>query len=731
MPSTCTGSASPAGSAYGICTSSGRGCNFGRNGASRAAPLVVAAYGPIADARPLFISINAATFGMQGGNGQNVVALHLEFAGGDVFWDYTNATYNPGFITATATAASGQNQVVMPSPPPSNLINAANSLDWALYNFSNITAMQSQTSCTSMVGRINSISGSTLTLLNNIPTSYDIAIGDELVYLPFTCGNGGFSLGPNIVGFGYVEGLKVRGAPIGINPLTQPQTVEYYVRRNVVVDSASVGNRNQGIFIGDTHSASSTILVEENLTDHTGWRQYDPDCAPGQFLPAKCNGVASTQFYNFQGNPNNQSQGAYDHEDWGTANFYRNIMTNAAGSGSQVRSGGTVYNNFFGQNSTQATGGGIVVANNASYNVFANSTINWQGIMTATGVAGNVLTFAHVPQSLNTTGNNQCQPFNASNPSGISQTTNTSFTITPTTMTIAGPAVSVNIGDTIYCVGRGANFAAFGYSFDSTWTTPGTLGANTANPSDVQWNINTGTLPIAYIGGASAPGWSYGAVGSVARATGNVFANNWLMNQPGIGVLDQSLIVSVGTSAFCGTKVAIGVPQNGVSFPWHAGDSIVISGTLPSTMNANGSWVVDSYDNSTSPASICLAASTFGTGTWTAGTGVINGGVAWSNNHYYNVTGTLVSSTTAGGTSGAIASLSSFTPVTTTGCPQAANCPSPEGYAINSGLGTTMAEIIACARLNRLGAWDTRCTAPPMNNHIRQYTDASIPRPAL
>ena len=174
--------------------------------------------------------------------------------------------------------------------------------------------------------------------------------------------------------------------------------------------------------------------------------------------------------------------------------------------------------------------------------------------MAVTGVAGNVLTFSAVPQILNAAVA-ACQMFDASNPSGISQTTNTSFTFTTTTVTIGGPAISVSIGDTIYCTGTGANAAQFGYDMQAATTGGSTSGAPTQNNSNVQWNVFTGAMSSTYRGGTNGA-QSLIVETSATRATGSVVANNFMMNNSATALSDYSEIQNIDGTQLVAVKSA-------------------------------------------------------------------------------------------------------------------------------------------------------------------------------
>ena len=301
--SPCTGLAAPSTNSSGICTGTGLTCNFGRNGASSAAPLVVAAYGPLINARPRISSLNTG-FQAQSSNGNNLAVLSLKFDGAYLFQDYTNSTYNPGVILANAASGVGATTVSLASSPSSTIINSTNALQWSLYDFSNPTSLSGGSGTGGQ--RISGISGSTITLLNPISANYTIANGDRIVLLPEAGGNGGFFNDGIPLAWAYLEDCEFAGNSASFQPDAtsgSPVTVSLFIRRNVTHDFSSVAGRNQGLFLSDSFSTGSTVLVEENLFEHSGWRQVDPDCTPAQFMPSKCSGVASAQFENFYGNP--------------------------------------------------------------------------------------------------------------------------------------------------------------------------------------------------------------------------------------------------------------------------------------------------------------------------------------------------------------------------------------------------------------------------------------------
>ena len=726
--SPCTGLAAPSTNAPGICAASNFPCNFSnRSGLSAAAPLVISSYGSLTLNRPRISTLNYG-FSAQAGAGNNIAIVSLWFDGGWLFSDYNNSTYNPGFIAAASSSAVGTNTITLASAPSSSIVNNTNSGGWSIANFSNQTSLIGASGTAGL--RVASISGATVTLLSNIPTGFAVATNDRMVFIPANNSPGGiFNLGTPLQ-WAYVEDCLFEGTGMGLQSTT-PNAISYYIRRNVVHDASFVITRNQGIFLSDSFNTSSTVLTEENLFDHAGWRQLDPDCTAGQFLPSKCNGVASLQMENFYGNPNSQAQNSYDHENCCLLTYQRNISTNASGTGVQVRSGGILYNNFLARNAGGSTGGGIAWPNTVSYNVFSDITNSYGAILKVASVAGNVLTFTTgVPLSLGTSSQSVI-PFDASNPSAMNQTTNTLGTLVPTTstnpgsITINGPAISVAVGDTIYFNAG----PAFGYAFNSSWTNPATVSQNSANPSNVQWNVSTNALSQTFVGGANQIGWNYLALDN--RASGNVFANNFMMNNQSIGsgqggMVDQSEIQSIDGNASCGGQVRIGVFRNTLSNTWHVGDAITITGAQPSSMNANVSTTVASVD-ATPPNFLCLSGTTFGTGTWTSGTGLLNGGVAWGPNYYYNVAQPLYV-TPSGYTQ---PSLQSFTPVVTSGCPQAIGCPSIEGYDLSIGGDGTLSHFLDGAKANHKGAWDSRYTAPAVNHYIRAGTSATMPNPSF
>ena len=343
--------------------------------------------------------------------------------------------------------------------------------------------------------------------------------------------------------------------------------------------------------------------------------------------------------------------------------------------------------------------------------------------MAVTGVAGNVLTFSAVPQILNAAVA-ACQMFDASNPSGISQTTNTSFTFTTTTVTIGGPAISVSIGDTIYCTGTGANAAQFGHDMQAATTGGSTSGAPTQNNSNVQWNVFTGAMSSTYRGGTNGA-QSLIVETSATRATGSVVANNFMMNNSATALSDYSEIQNIDGNAACSGQVRVQVQGPN---QWTIGDSITISGSLPSSMNANVSTTVSNVIGS-NPTFLCLAGTTFGSGTWTSATGVINGGVSMGPNYYSNV-GTPISVTPAGYTQTS-PQLQSFSPVGTSGCPQALGCPSIEGYDLSIGGDGTLSHFLDGVKANRKGSWNAVYTAAAANFYIRNKNVGINSKPVI
>lgn len=725
--SPCTGIAPTYQTSYGICTAHGITCNWARNGTSAAAPMVIGAYGAYSKPRPRILSANTG-FSAISIFGNYIALASLDFSGAELFKDYTNTTYNPGILTATSSVSTGGTSLTLSGSPASSIINSSNVTSWFIIDLDKPTWFSNIASGASLL-KLATISGNTVTFAA-VGANYNITSGDRIMFQP-SVSSGGYFIDPTSFNFAYVEDSLFAGAGIGMQvngSFTWPNGPQWqlYIRKNVIYDSSSPATRNQGIFLDDTFNPSSTALVEENIVDHSGWRQVDPDCTPGQFLPSKCNGVASTQFYNFYGNPPAQSQNAYNHENCCNATYNRNILTNSQGSGTQIRSGGNLYNNLIYRNQTGATSGGIAHASVASYNTFGDLAYAYVSILTVRGVSGNTLTFDYVPQVLCSTGcgaSQTSQPFNASNPSGISQTTNTSFTTNSlaNTVTIGGPAISVSIGDTIYFVQTSP--AAWGYDINSVSTNNNGTPINAGYPTDAEWNVLTNSILGNYRGGTPVGGFSLAADITASRTTGTKIANNFMMNQAGVGLFDESEIQSVDGNAACSGAVRIGLL--GAS-SWVVGDTLVTSGIQPSSMNANGSFTVASLPDSTHA---CLSGSTFGAGSWTSGTGVINGGVAFGPNYYYNV-GTPISVVPSTYTQTS-PQLQAFTPVGTVGCPQALGCPSIEAYDLSIGGDGTLSHFIDGAKANRKGAFDTRYTAAAANFYIRSFTSATMPNPSF
>lgn len=719
--SPCTSANAPSTNSYGICSSSGTTCQFSKNGASANAPVLIGAYGPLTSARPKFITQNN-TVAAQATFGNNLAIVSLDTTLSFGVRDYTNATYNPGIITAASSSGVGATTIILSSVPAIiNSTNAANSA-WQVADLDN------QGHWVGIGGnrpgiQVNSISGAVLTLQTSITASQTVTAGDRMVLFPNNVGNGGLSFDPignQALTLFYVEDCVGQGIGYQVTgTYTWPNGPQWaiYIRRNEFYQSGTYDLRLQGIFLGDSFNPNSTALIEENVIDHAGWSQVDNDCTVGQFLPSKCNGVASSTLYNFFGNPSNQAHDAYNHENCCSATYQRNILTNAQGTGTQLRSGGYGYNNLIYRNQTGSFSGSIDHAGIVTYNVFGDLTYGYAAVATVTGVSGNTLTFTYLPQVVCSSSSGcaaPSQPFDATNPTGISQTLNTTFTMTNNTMTINGPAVTVSIGDVIYFVQNGS--AAWGFDVQSASTSNNGTSINNAYPTDLEYNVFTNSMLGTYRGGPSVSGDSIIGEIYATRATGSKIANNYIMNQANVGIRDDTQIQSVDGTG-CGGEVRIGLVSASTT-GWNVGDTIVTSGIQPSSMNANGSFTVGSI----STPFLCLSGSTFGTGVWTSGTGVINGGVTYSNNFAYNV-GTPSTTTQSTPTA--------FTPVNTAGCPQALGCPSIEGYDLSIGGDGTLSHFLDGAKANRKGSWNNAYTAAAANNYIRKYTSSSMPNPGF
>ncbi len=729
---------------YGIATSTGRAPNFNRNGLSALKPMVIMAVGPLSSGRAVIQSYwNCLDDAPNAGD--NLMYLGIEC--GNAFRD-PNSAYFPGIVISAATSAGGGSQYTLTAPLPAYM---GTGTGWYIANLDNPNSPVGNTN-----RQILSMDGSrTVITVQSLCALCSVNTGDRLQITTST--PGGIShANASQPTFFYVEDSRFRFSGIGIQPDIQTRVV---IRRSIIENGYIALGRAQGLFTGDTFSAASTMLFEENLADHNGWLQLDPDCTPGVVLPAKCGGLASlTAIENVYGSPANQSHGAYVHEMFGNATFQRNILTNNSGAGSQLRSGGTFYNNFVARNATGATGGGILVANNSTYNVFTQMSNGFNAILptSAASASGNTLTFAHVPYFQAVVG---ARVWNASNPSSI-PVNRTIASVTGTTITLNGSVTGVASGDLIYIgdvvqwgyqAQSSAGFATFTGSISGTTLTATAGGyvnggfvngmtitgsgvaantkvvgrltgtgkdgtyivdqsqtvASTAMSvlpiglgvtSNHQWNIYSDTVPAANGLGFYA-GYGFSAAGNITRAAGSVVANNFGMNLP-LFVEDNTVITAIDATG-CGGAARI--TFNGTT-GWQPGETATITGVTGMT-GVNGTWTVTVFDT----IRMCLVGST-PSGTWTGG-GTVNGGVAWSNMKYSNV----VSQATAN--SAALAAMSSFSPVGT---------PTVEYCDTQLGGGGYLADFIDRAREQRKGNWNLSATANAMNNCMRGQTDPTI-----
>ena len=96
------------------------------------------------------------------------------------------------------------------------------------------------------------------------------------------------------------------------------------ITRNEILDAYGIiGAGGGGIFISDNVAPGGSILLQENIVDHTGY---------------------NTSIWGAGGNV--FSQNIYIHQNNPPVSFIGNITSNAAATGAQVRNGGTIYNNL-------------------------------------------------------------------------------------------------------------------------------------------------------------------------------------------------------------------------------------------------------------------------------------------------------------------------------------------------------------------------------------------------
>lgn len=736
---------------YGLGLNNNRGTNFGRSGLSQEQPLIIMAVGPLANGRAV---IQTQFNCLQGAaaSTSNVMVMGIDC--GNAFKD-PNSAYAPGIITAAVATGGSSSTITLSSPLPAYM---GAGTGWIVVNLDNPNSNAFNTA-----RQILSIDGSrTVLTMQTSCAACSVAVGDRMQFNQGA--GGGFSFADaNHPTFFYVEDVRFRFSGIGLQPTTQVRIV---IRRSMIENSYAALLRGQGLFMGDTFIVGSTLLFEENLVDHAGWLQLDHDCTPGAVLPAKCNGVASpTAYETVYGAPSNQAQGAYVHEVMGTPSFIRNILTNNTGSGAQLRPGGTFYNNFVARNSNGATGGGILMNNTSTYNVFAQATDGFNSIAptTASTASGNtVLTFAHVSSFQTVLGT---KVFNASNPSSIpSGTTVASFT--PTTITLSAPVTGSGVasGDMIYtgvsvafsysaASASGATPVTFtgeingttltvtngnyttngvmnGYTVSGPGVIPGTkvvgrisgIGMNGTYIVDQSQTVAAGTaMLVSPVGFGRTTNHQWNIYSDLVPAVNRLgtysgYGLSVVGSQPrGLGsvfannfamnlplfIEDNTIITNI-TTTNCGSEARVTF-----SYPstdgWQDGDMITITGVGGMT-GVDGTWPILMVSGG-----MCLVGST-PSGTWTAGTGTISG-ITWANNRHSNV------ATLATANSRSLATMSSFVP---------AGTPTIESYAASIGLGATLADFINCARANRRGSRNAACTADAANNYIRAQTDASI-----
>ncbi len=769
----CTGAANTT-TTYGIGANTDRTSNLGnRAGTSSSKPIVIAAFGPIAVDRPKFMTINycvraavgtgnimvmhiectnpwrdprssyflAANPAVSSGAGQkNIVTvaasptaplirvtvastadlaaqpIYIASVGGvttaNGTWTSANYTIaspteidllgsNIGSQTYTSGGTVGQRTITVTNPLPAEM---GNGTSFRMYNYSNAAQMRLTNGDTGLYVSGVDTARTTVTLAGNITVGGQATAGDAIRFIGEETG---IKFAVDSANWVYVEGSKISFGSFSYQPSTLGVKIKMTCNliRNVIEFSYGIQTRYQGIFLGDTLDPQSTCQIRENMLNNNGWMLSDPDCMPLDGLPAKCGGVASEMPLATNGVVPDQSHGAYNHEWFGKTDYIGNILTNNSGAGSQLRAGGLAYNNFAVGNATNLYSGGIMFNNVTRYNVVAKARTQMFAISktTAATVSGNTLTFSQAPIWI---------PLNT-NYTILNATTGVSFgarqitAATPTTVTLNGAAFSAAIGDTFY----------FFYALTPQWGIGGFDNAGRLNAAgDVdpltnsvsEWNIAFDATSAAQSGIYGGFGHSMGT--STIRLAGSSFTNNWVRNW-NLGLEDRSQIQGVdGNSACAGLGIggtnAIRIQMKD-NFYFMIGDPIVLSGVAGITGTVNGSFTVASKPSS---GYLCLAGSSYTSGTWTAGTGVINGGVTFANNRYSGVN-TIADSTQSA------ASFSSFAP---SGTMTVEYCDAQLG---GSGY---LSDFVNRARENRLGNWNLSNTANAINNCIRSQTDPSI-----
>lgn len=442
-----------AGSVFTVPLGNTSGFASGLNGASPSAPIVFSMYGSggtaCHDTRPCFKT--AALYGFEAFNsnyGKNLALVSLEFY--DSVQDPSSADYTAPIAAGTPGGTcgnSGTSCVYTGTSIPASL-TAAGAM--SVFDLTQNIALP---------GHISSASGTTITMSSALTST--INSGDLLAF---------WSNNPQgiyVVGATYIliEDCLISfyGVNIALENTTAGNTTPYdiHIRRNEILDAYGFTTHGIGLFIADNANPGGTIEIYQNVIDHNGFNNGAAFNWVNQVV-----GAGATIF----------NQGVYIHDVNPPVTMIGNVLSNAAATGAEVRSGGTVYNNLcVGDPICLAIYTGFQTNTNVtSYNVITDATDIQYGSMITSGTStSTTLNFTTVlPNGI--AANTGLFVIDLTNPSAIPASTyDTVASAGATSVTLNQAATAVASGDQIlffsprgqgifynYCGGYGLSVAA-------------------------------------------------------------------------------------------------------------------------------------------------------------------------------------------------------------------------------------------------------------------------------
>lgn len=310
---------------------------WNENGKSTAEPMLIGSYGT--GARPLFFANGVDTSCLSSNTrAQNLAVIDIECY--TDFMDPASGNYQGAVLNANTTAASATVTVASTT----GIANGMHAFGSGINNLT-VASFVANTSITFSGGTAGFTSSSPAPVqFNATATQASVAIVAPTFFL--------------------MENVKIRFNGVGVPSAVSLVATNIILRRNIIVDGWNPLGSGPIVFINDNPISPSSILIEENLTDHLGWNSS---------LWGGCGNVFSHNYYIHDWNP--------------SVSANRNISSNASATGFQFRNGGNLYNNLGIKNPISAgspESGVNLQSNSYTYNVFADNADLTVGIRLAT-----------------------------------------------------------------------------------------------------------------------------------------------------------------------------------------------------------------------------------------------------------------------------------------------------------------------------------------------------------